>query len=157
MLGTIHRRRSVPSRHIPSAAIRTAGTGLIGERLLLAAFLETLRHAVGNIGGEVIAEVFDRLAVERHHAQVRLHDVRTELEERLGGLLDTRVLAREARDEDRGLAVRVELGICRYLMSASSNPAEVEKEKTYEWHPAETQSSGTSRENSRRWDQRHSR
>lgn len=97
----IRRRRTPITRRTP----------LIRERRHFPALLQTLRHARGDVGGQVVPEVFDALAVERQDAEVGLHEVWAQFEEGLRGLLDAGVFACEARDEDCWVAVGVELGV----------------------------------------------
>lgn len=103
--------RPVPRSVRPRST--STGTPLVRELGREAALLQTLRHARRNIRRQLVPELLHALAIQRHDAQVGLHEVGPELEQRLCGLLDAGVLAGEARDEDCGFAVGVEFGVCR--------------------------------------------
>ena len=75
------------------------------------AFLQTLLHALGHVGRDQAPDLIHVLPGKRILPQSRLDNVIIEPEERLRRLLHAGIFAREAGDEDRVVAVWVELGV----------------------------------------------
>lgn len=94
-----------------AASRRFSSIPLVWELGRDAALVQAFRDPQGDVGRQVVSELFDAFAVERHDTEVGCHEVGTQLEEGLGGLFDARIFAREACDEDGGFAVGVEFEV----------------------------------------------
>ena len=89
---------------------RSIGGGVSSRSALVPALRQADIHALRNVGRNIAAELLNVLAINRlGEAQRRVHNVRVQAEEVLGDLGGSGVLAVERSNEDRGLALVVDL------------------------------------------------
>jgi hypothetical protein len=75
------------------------------------ALLQTALHAQRHIRRQSVPELLNVLSIDRIQAKIRLHKLRVQRKQRLGHLLNPRVLARKPSNKHGIVAVGVELGV----------------------------------------------